>query len=67
MKTQDNPHGYIFAERGSTEWDTAWDALIATGRDPSNYMLMHGEPKDDVVSWGFKQVDTREYVYVEVA
>ena len=66
-KTQDNPHGYIFAEQGSTEWDTAWEALIATGANPEKFMLMHGEPTGDQVVWNFKHIDTREYTPVVVA
>ena len=66
-ETKDNPHGYIFAERGSAQWDIAWKALIATGANPEKFMLMHGEPKGNVISWGFKHIDTREYVSVLVA
>lgn len=64
--TTDNPHGYIFAERGSSQWDAAWDALMAAGHGPEQFMLMHGEPKGETISWGFKHVATREYLYVEV-
>lgn len=60
----DNPHGYIFADRGSQEWDGAWQALIATGRSPEEYMLMHGETCTDGTRWGFKHIHSREYAYV---
>ena len=66
MTTTDNPHGYIFAERGTPEWDSAWNALIAAGHKPEQYMLMHGEPQGSSVSWGFKNIDTRHYVTVTV-
>ena len=62
--TNDNPHGYIFAERDSAQWNAAWKALIAAGCNPDEYMLMHGESKGDNVSWGFKCIDTRKYTYV---
>ena len=64
--TADNPHGYIFAERGSFEWNAAWQELIAVGHQPENFMLMHGEPKNGAVTWGFKHIDNREYVYITV-
>ncbi len=62
--TKDNPNGYIFAERGSKEWDAAWAAFIASGRNPEEFMLMHGEPRRGRVEWGFKHIDNRKYIYV---
>ncbi|KKN84492.1 hypothetical protein LCGC14_0289540 [marine sediment metagenome] len=61
-----NPNGYIFAERDSPQWDAVWQALIATGRNPKEYMLMHGTPWRGHVEWGFKHTDTRKYIYVTV-
>lgn len=43
--------------------DRAWDVLIATGRNPHAFMLMHYE-KD--VAW-FKDRNTRQYVSVSMA
>lgn len=61
-----NEHGYIFAERDSEEWNTAWQALANTGRKLEQYMLMHGEPDGESTRWGFKHIHTRKYTYVIV-
>lgn len=47
----------IYPERDSAQWDQAWAALMATGRDPSDgWQLMNGEraPVPGGYRWSFK-------------
>ncbi len=51
--------GLHIVDRDSPEWRRAWAALIATGEDPEDYMLMHASEV-----WSFKHKDSRQYFEV---